>query len=52
MLVLLIHEGLLALLHKQLGWPDLLVKVLAIGVGVVIGFVGNKLWTLRQAQAT
>jgi putative flippase GtrA len=51
LLVLLIHEGLLLLLHKQIGWPDLPVKVLAIGVGVVVGFVGNKLWTFR-AQAS
>jgi putative flippase GtrA len=49
-LVFLIHEGLLALLHKQLGWPDLPVKVLAIGIGVVVGFVGNKLWTFRQTE--
>ena len=51
-LVLLIHEGLLFLLHKQLGWSDLLVKVLAIGVGVVVGFVGNKWWAFRQAHTT
>lgn len=51
LLVLSIHEGLLLLLHKQLGWPDLPVKVLAIGVGVVVGFVGNKLWTFAKAQA-
>ncbi len=51
LLVLCIHEGLLFLLHKQLDWPDLLVKVLAIGVGVVVGFVGNRFWTFRKAQA-
>jgi putative flippase GtrA len=51
LLVLSIHEGLLLLLHKQLGWPDLPVKVLAIGVGVVVGFVGNRFWTFAKAQA-
>ena len=52
LLVFGIHEGLLFLLHKQLELPDLLVKVLAIGVGVVVGFIFNKLWTFREAQAS
>jgi putative flippase GtrA len=51
-LVFLIHEGMLFLLHTKLGWLDLLVKALAIGVGVVVGFVGNKWWTFRQARTT
>ena len=51
-LVFLIHAGLLFLLHKQFGWYDLLVKVLAIGVGVGVGFVGNKWWAFRQAHTT
>jgi putative flippase GtrA len=51
-LVWSIHEGLLFLLHKQLAWSDLLVKVLAIGVGVIVGFVGNKFWTFGKAQGS
>ncbi len=52
LLVLGIHEGLLLLLHKQLELPDLPVKVLAIGIGVVVGYVFNKLWTFRGVQAS
>ena len=51
-LVLLIHQGLLFSLHTRLGWYDLLVKVLAIGIGVGVGFVGNKWWAFRQAHTT
>jgi len=52
LLVLSLHEGLLFLLHAQLGAPDLPVKVLAIGVGVVVGFVLNKFWAFSQVPAS
>lgn len=52
LLVLSLHEGLLFLLHAQLGAPDLPVKVLAIGVGVVAGFVLNKFWAFSQVPAS
>lgn len=49
--VLLIHQMLLFLLHTQLDWPAVPVKVLAIGAGVLVGFVSNKVWTFRDTQA-
>ncbi len=39
-----LHEGMLVLFHKGLGWPALPVKALAIGVGLGVGFVANKFW--------
>lgn len=44
LLVLLLHEGLIFVLHTQLDWPALPVKALAIVIGIAVGFVGNKYW--------
>lgn len=42
--------GLLAGFHYYLGWPILVSKLVATGVGFVVNFAGSRLWVFSPAS--
>jgi putative flippase GtrA len=50
-LSLLITSALLIVLHQYLHWPVTLSKLVSMGAGLMLNYLGNRLWVFESAHA-
>jgi putative flippase GtrA len=49
---LLIASGQLFALHQSLDWTLIISKIISTAAGVIINYLGNRLWVFAKSQQT